>query len=439
MHHEGDYVFKHVAGPGGRLRVAAAPKPSHHPRAGGPGARCPGCDRRVDGGRGGGPALRGGRDPAGEAAVHYRLAARVAAERSGHREAIAFLHQGDRAGPPAARPGRGSGARGRAAARARAPPSPPAATPTRSWPWPTSGPASCANSSATTSGSARPSAGSPSTTSTAATSPSGPSWPSGSWPSPRPATTACSRCSGTVQLSLARSFQGRAPESLALANRALAVYDPERHRVLGHRFGTDQGVAAHVFAGWSHLLLGHLDRGLAQLAEAVDAGRGNRSAVQPCLRPGLPGHRPLRAGRVRRDPPLRRAGPTAGRGAGLHLLGRHQRRVGGGRAGDRPGRPRGAGDGHPGRNGGGRDRQPRREHQRARPGGRGGPGRRRPGNDRGDPRHRAVGVRRDRTAVVGLGPLPAPGRAVVRRGPRRRAAPTCRIRTTPGAGPSGRG
>ena len=74
---------------------------------------------------------------------------------------------------------------------------------------------------------------------------------------------------GTVQLSLARCFQGRAPESLALANRALATYHPERHLILGHRFGTDQGVAAHVFAGWSHLLLGHLDRGLAQLAEAV--------------------------------------------------------------------------------------------------------------------------------------------------------------------------
>ena len=72
-----------------------------------------------------------------------------------------------------------------------------------------------------------------------------------------------------MQLSLARSFQGRAPESLALADRALAAYHPERHRILGHRFGTDQGVAAHVFAGWSHLLLGHLDRGLAQLAEAV--------------------------------------------------------------------------------------------------------------------------------------------------------------------------
>ena len=93
---------------------------------------------------------------------------------------------------------------------------------------------------------------------------------------------------GTVQLSLARSFQGRAPESLALANRALAAYHPERHRILGHRFGTDQGVAAHVFAGWSHLLLGHLDRGLAQLAEAVRLADSIGQPFNRVLRPGLP-------------------------------------------------------------------------------------------------------------------------------------------------------
>ncbi len=75
---------------------------------------------------------------------------------------------------------------------------------------------------------------------------------------------------GRVQLSLARSWQGRPTESLEQATRALAVYHPGRHMVLGKRFGTDQGVAAHVFAGWQHLLLGHLDRGLSHLQEAVD-------------------------------------------------------------------------------------------------------------------------------------------------------------------------
>ena len=68
-----------------------------------------------------------------------------------------------------------------------------------------------------------------------------------------------------------------ATESLELATRALAIYHPERHQVLGHRFGTDQGVAAHVFAGWSHLLLGHLDRGLAQLIAAVDLAEPSAS------------------------------------------------------------------------------------------------------------------------------------------------------------------
>jgi tetratricopeptide (TPR) repeat protein len=74
---------------------------------------------------------------------------------------------------------------------------------------------------------------------------------------------------GAVQLSLARCFQGRALDSLVMAGRALAVYQPDRHRFLGSRIGTDQGVAAHVFAGWSHLVLGHLDQGLDQLVRAV--------------------------------------------------------------------------------------------------------------------------------------------------------------------------
>ena len=74
---------------------------------------------------------------------------------------------------------------------------------------------------------------------------------------------------GRVQLSLARSWQGRPAASLDLATRALADYHPARHRVLGRRFGTDQGVAAHVFAGWSQLLLGQLDRGLGHLEDAV--------------------------------------------------------------------------------------------------------------------------------------------------------------------------
>jgi len=74
---------------------------------------------------------------------------------------------------------------------------------------------------------------------------------------------------GCVQLGLARSWQGDQVGCHDLATRAIATYDPVRHQVLGRRLGTDQGVAAHVFAGWSSLLLGHLDRGLAHLEDAV--------------------------------------------------------------------------------------------------------------------------------------------------------------------------
>jgi tetratricopeptide (TPR) repeat protein len=74
---------------------------------------------------------------------------------------------------------------------------------------------------------------------------------------------------GHVQLALPRSYQGRAAESLEHALSALALYDPDRHRGVARRFGTDHGVAAHVFAGWGYLIQGYLDQGLAQFDEAV--------------------------------------------------------------------------------------------------------------------------------------------------------------------------
>ena len=148
---------------------------------------------------------------------------------------------------------------------------------------------------------------------------------------------------GAVQLSLARSYQGRAAESLELATRALAVYQPERHQVLGYRFGTDQGVAAHVFAGWSHLVLGHLDRGLAQLVEAVDLadalGRPfNRVFALAFL---ATGH--WERGETAETLHFAERGPPPCRGTGLLLLGRHQRRVGRGRACHHARRPRRSG------------------------------------------------------------------------------------------------
>jgi class 3 adenylate cyclase len=79
-----------------------------------------------------------------------------------------------------------------------------------------------------------------------------------------------------VQLALPRTYQGRSSEALAHALRAVTIYDPERHRDIAQRFGTDHGVAAHVCAGWAYLIHGYLDHGMAQLEAAerlaVDLG-----------------------------------------------------------------------------------------------------------------------------------------------------------------------
>jgi class 3 adenylate cyclase/tetratricopeptide (TPR) repeat protein len=75
---------------------------------------------------------------------------------------------------------------------------------------------------------------------------------------------------GRVQLALPRIFQGRESEALEHTARALDLYDPVRHRGVAERFGTDHGVAAHVFAGWASLVQGYLDRGLAHMSAAVD-------------------------------------------------------------------------------------------------------------------------------------------------------------------------
>ena len=72
-----------------------------------------------------------------------------------------------------------------------------------------------------------------------------------------------------MQLALALCYQGRAAESLEHARRAIEIYDPERHRDVARRFGTDQGVAAHIFAGWGCLLLGYLDEGLGLMDDGV--------------------------------------------------------------------------------------------------------------------------------------------------------------------------
>ena len=54
---------------------------------------------------------------------------------------------------------------------------------------------------------------------------------------------------GRVQLALARNYLGESKVSLDHSLRAIEIYDPERHGSIAQRFGTDHGVAAHIFAG----------------------------------------------------------------------------------------------------------------------------------------------------------------------------------------------
>ncbi len=74
---------------------------------------------------------------------------------------------------------------------------------------------------------------------------------------------------GRVQLALARNYLGESKESLEHSLRAIEIYDPARHHTIAQRFGTDHGVAAHVFAGWGCLIQGYLDEGLAHMNDAV--------------------------------------------------------------------------------------------------------------------------------------------------------------------------
>ncbi len=74
---------------------------------------------------------------------------------------------------------------------------------------------------------------------------------------------------GRIQLALARNYLGESKESLDHSLRAIEIYDPARHHTIAQRFGTDHGVAAHVFAGWGCLIQGYLDEGLAHMNDGV--------------------------------------------------------------------------------------------------------------------------------------------------------------------------
>jgi class 3 adenylate cyclase len=77
------------------------------------------------------------------------------------------------------------------------------------------------------------------------------------------------RLLGHIQLAHPLLYQGSFQECRSHAEQAVAIYDPERHRDIAQRFGTDHGVAAHMFAGWSELMLGRPDTALDQLRDSV--------------------------------------------------------------------------------------------------------------------------------------------------------------------------
>jgi predicted ATPase len=51
--------------------------------------------------------------------------------------------------------------------------------------------------------------------------------------------------------------------------QSIKLYDPSSHRSLAHAAGLDRGVAAHGYAAWCHISIGHPDRALALSDEAV--------------------------------------------------------------------------------------------------------------------------------------------------------------------------
>jgi class 3 adenylate cyclase/tetratricopeptide (TPR) repeat protein len=78
------------------------------------------------------------------------------------------------------------------------------------------------------------------------------------------------RLLGHVQFALSHILQARFAVGLEHAERATAIYDRERHHQIAYRFGTDHGVVAHCFAGWSLMGLGYLDQALERMRTAVE-------------------------------------------------------------------------------------------------------------------------------------------------------------------------
>jgi class 3 adenylate cyclase/tetratricopeptide (TPR) repeat protein len=76
-----------------------------------------------------------------------------------------------------------------------------------------------------------------------------------------------------VQLGVPTCYMGRFGEALTHCRQALEIYDPERHRWIAFRFGTDHGVAAHGFASLSLCFLGDTDAALEHNRRGLELAR----------------------------------------------------------------------------------------------------------------------------------------------------------------------
>ena len=204
-----------------------------------------------------------------------------------------------------------------------------------------------------------------------------------------------------VQLALARNNLGESKVSLDHSLRAIQIYDPDRHRGVAQRFGTDQGVAAHIFAGWGCLLLGYLDQGLAHMNDGVTLAEALGQPFQ--LVYALTFRATAHWERGESAETLQEAGRARvlAEEQGFEWWGSIERVVGSGRTPDPLrrlfGAARAARHRRPGRGFG----QSRREHQRDGPGGGGGASGRRRSHGRPPRGHGARNVGGNEPAMVG--------------------------------------
>src|SRR5262249_27750926 len=63
--------------------------------------------------------------------------------------------------------------------------------------------------------------------------------------------------------------QGHFARALQHLEQNIKLYNPSAHGSLAHAVGLDRGVAAHGYAAWCHVSLGHPDRALALSEKAV--------------------------------------------------------------------------------------------------------------------------------------------------------------------------